>query len=89
MKLGVKIAIVLLLFSFLLMGLGFMHKYGVPLKSDMDDYFINHAQKEAATNNVVTSIVFDYRGFDTLGEASVLFTAVLGVVMIFREAGKK
>jgi multisubunit Na+/H+ antiporter MnhB subunit len=28
--------------------------------------------------------VFDYRGFDTLGEATVLFTAVAGVVMIFR-----
>jgi len=29
--------------------------------------------------------VFDFRGFDTLGEATVLFTAVLGVGMMFRK----
>jgi len=28
--------------------------------------------------------VFDYRGFDTLGEATVLFTAVAGVVLVLR-----
>jgi multisubunit Na+/H+ antiporter MnhB subunit len=29
-------------------------------------------------------VVFDYRGFDTLGESAVLFTAVVGVALIFR-----
>ena len=28
--------------------------------------------------NAVTAVVFDYRGFDTLGEEFILFTAVLG-----------
>jgi len=28
--------------------------------------------------------VFDYRGFDTLGEATVLFTAVAGVLAVLR-----
>jgi multisubunit Na+/H+ antiporter MnhB subunit len=51
----------------------------------MDDYFINNAQSERAANNVVTSIVFDYRGFDTLGEAAVLFTAVMSVAALFRK----
>jgi len=50
----------------------------------MDDYFIENAQSETGANNVVTSIVFDYRGFDTLGEATVLFTAVVGIVALFR-----
>ncbi|GAB6280700.1 MAG: hypothetical protein STSR0007_07940 [Thermovirga sp.] len=36
-------------------------------------------------NNVVTAIVFDYRGFDTLGEAAVLFTAVCSVLALFRK----
>jgi multisubunit Na+/H+ antiporter MnhB subunit len=36
--------------------------------------------------NVVTSVVWGYRGYDTLGEATILFTAVAGVVMIFRAA---
>ena len=59
--------------------------FGDPLRTDMDDYFIRNAQAQTGANNVVTSIVFDFRGFDTLGEATVLFTAVLGVGMMFRK----
>jgi len=58
--------------------------FGHPNYTDMDDYFIHNGQNQTAANNIVTSIVFDYRGFDTLGEASVLFTAVLAVGMVLR-----
>jgi len=58
--------------------------FGQPAASDMDRYFIEQGQSQAATNNIVTSIVFDYRGFDTLGESIVLFTAVIGVGLMFR-----
>jgi len=37
------------------------------------------------TTNVPTSIVFDYRGFDTLGEELILFIAAIGVALVFRE----
>lgn len=37
------------------------------------------------TTNVVTAIVFDYRGFDTMGEEFILFAAVVGVVILLRE----
>ena len=33
--------------------------------------------------NMVTLIVFDWRGFDTLGEALILVTAVLVVLLVF------
>ena len=59
-----------------------MHPFGQP-PSDMDDYIIENAQSEAGANNVVSSVVFDYRGYDTLGEATILFTAVTAVVMLF------
>lgn len=42
------------------------------------------AVNETGANNAVTSVVFDYRGYDTLGEATVLFTAIAGVMMLFR-----
>lgn len=61
-----------------------IHPFGYP-PSQMDDYIIENAQSETGTNNIVTSVVFDYRGFDTLGEATILFTAVTGVVMLFRK----
>ena len=65
-----------------------MHPFGIPEKTNMDDEIIENTQIETGTNNGVTSVVFDYRGFDTLGEATILFTAVAGVMMIFRRINK-
>ena len=33
---------------------------------------------------MVTAVLADYRGFDTLGETVVIFTAALGVILILR-----
>lgn len=65
-----------------------MHSFGVPDEEDMDEYIISNTQSESGANNGVTAVVFDYRGFDTLGEATVLFTAVAGVILIFRRVKK-
>ena len=62
--------------------------FGSPAMSDMDDYFISHGQEQTGANNIVTSIVFDFRGFDTIGEVCVLFTAVFGVSVLFRSRKK-
>lgn len=75
----------LVLVAFLVLGVlpPIMRDFGYP-PSDMDDYIIENAQKETGNNNVVASVVFDYRGFDTLGEATILFTAVTGVLLLLR-----
>ncbi len=65
-----------------------MHPFGQPDEQAMDQYIIDNTQNETGANNGVTAVVFDYRGFDTLGEATVLFTAVAGVIMIFRRLKK-
>ncbi len=39
---------------------------------------------ERHATDVVNAINYDYRGFDTLGEEFILFTAVLGVSMLLR-----
>jgi multisubunit Na+/H+ antiporter MnhB subunit len=80
---SLSIIAVIFLFSALL-----MHPFGMPDESEMDQYVIDNTQAETGANNGVTSVVFDYRGFDTLGEATVLFTAVAGVIMIFRRLKK-
>lgn len=33
--------------------------------------------------NMVTDVIFDFRGYDTLGEALILVTAVVVVLLIF------
>jgi len=66
----------------------FMLSFGTPKEAKMDNYIIMHTQTETGTNSGVTTVVFDYRGFDTLGEATILFAAVAGVIMIFRRVKK-
>jgi multisubunit Na+/H+ antiporter MnhB subunit len=60
-------------------------EFGEPAFSDMDEYFIQFGQVLTGGNNIVTDVVFDFRGFDTLGEATVLFTAVLGAGLALRK----
>jgi len=38
---------------------------------------------------LVSSVVLDYRAYDTLGEATILFTAVLAVMALMRKVGRK
>jgi multisubunit Na+/H+ antiporter MnhB subunit len=88
MRRPIALAALLIVSGFFLLAAFDMHSFGSPAYEDMDTYMIENAQKEASANNVVTSVVFDYRGFDTLGEATVLFTAVVGVSVVFRRLAK-
>lgn len=73
---------------FLIFSALMMHPFGELKDTEMDQYIIDNAQEETGANNAVTSVVFDYRGFDTLGEATILFTAVAGVILVFRRLKK-
>ncbi len=44
------------------------------------------ALSQRHATNIVTAVAFDYRGIDTLGEDTILFTAVIGVSLLLREA---
>jgi len=63
---------------------------GLPAFGDFHGRYgvvLNHvALAQRHTTNVVAAVVFDYRGFDTLGEELILFAAVTGVALILREA---
>jgi multisubunit Na+/H+ antiporter MnhB subunit len=45
--------------------------------------------KQTGATNLVTSVILDYRAFDTLGEVTVLFAAALGVLAVVRTVGRK
>jgi multisubunit Na+/H+ antiporter MnhB subunit len=55
----------------------------------MAEHYIEGAAEKTGSANLVTGVVFDFRGYDTLGEATVLVTAVLGTLTILRIKGKK
>jgi multisubunit Na+/H+ antiporter MnhB subunit len=78
----VGISLLILMAFFGVMAMTF--SFGSPM-TDMDDYFLRNGQEQTASNNECTAVVFDYRGFDTLGESTVLFCAIIGVALMFRK----
>ncbi|MBE7637406.1 Na(+)/H(+) antiporter subunit B [Sneathiella sp. P13V-1] len=53
--------------------------------SRLTDRFINVSPNEIGVPNMVTSVLASYRGFDTFGEVTVIFTAGIAVLMILRQ----
>jgi len=45
-------------------------------------YYLEKSWQEIGLPNVVTSVLASYRGYDTLGEVFVIFTAACGVLLI-------
>jgi len=45
--------------------------------------------KDTTVPNVVASVLADYRSFDTLGEVIVVFTAAIGVLVLFRSRPRR
>lgn len=63
-------------------------EFGAPLMRVAKTYIEEGLQKTGAMN-LVAGIILDFRGYDTLGEATVLFTAVVGTLAILRKRGRK
>ena len=47
------------------------------------------AVRQCHVTSVVAATVFDYRGFDTLGEEFILFASAAGVALLLREARER
>jgi multicomponent Na+:H+ antiporter subunit B len=47
-------------------------------------YYITNAYRDARTDNIVTVVLADYRGFDTLGETLVVFAAGIACFLLLR-----
>jgi len=56
-------------------------------KPDVARHYLEASPEEVGPANVVTSVLGDYRGYDTMGETVVIFTAALCVLMLLRGRG--
>lgn len=52
-------------------------------------WYLANAPKLTGATNVVTAILLDFRAYDTLGEATVILTAVVGSIAVLRRSGRK
>ena len=60
-----------------------------PASTHVSPYYLRHSLEHAATPNVVTTVLADYRGYDTLGETVVIFTAGMACILLLRKGRKK
>ena len=86
------------LITILLMG-GLLF-YGIPDFPDWGDpaspaslhvspYFIEHAAEDTHAPNIVTAVLADYRGYDTMFETAVIFSAGLACFFLLRTFRQK
>ncbi len=76
---------------FLLMSIKIFHLlpgFGNPVLRMSSDYIVSGFEKTGAPN-LVAAVILNLRGYDTLGEVTVLFTAVVGLVVVLRKIGRK
>ena len=65
-----------------------MSRFGHPLLRMAASYLDMGLMKTGAAN-LVAAVILDFRAYDTLGEATVLFTSVIGVMAVLRAIGRK
>lgn len=59
-----------------------------PIHQHVAPRYINDSMQEIGIPNIVTSVLAGYRGFDTFGEAVVIFTAGMGVLALLSTFGR-
>ena len=76
-------------------GLFFYASAELPLTGDpsspasvhVSPRYIEEGYRETGTINLVTAVLADYRGYDTLGETVVIFTAGMAAILILTATG--
>jgi multicomponent Na+:H+ antiporter subunit B len=84
--------VVVLTGAVLLYGTADMPDWGdpnSPASLHVSPYYIEKSLEDTATPNMVTAVLADYRGYDTLGETTVIFTAGAACMLILRNRRKK
>jgi len=55
-----------------------------PVHRHVAPYYLENSIPQTTVPNVVTSVLASYRGYDTLGEVTVIFAAGIAVLMLLR-----
>ena len=81
----IPLLVVLVTGSILVYGTFDMPPYGDPgnpAHHHVAPHYLEESAHEIGIPNVVTSVLASYRGYDTMGETTVIFTAMVGVLLL-------
>jgi len=79
------LAVVIMTGAFLVYGTLDIPPFGAaddPIHLHVAPRYLEQSAEEIGIPNVVTSVLASYRGYDTLGETAVIFTAGMGVLVL-------
>jgi len=79
------LAVVIITGAALVYGTLDMPSFGdpnAPAQTHVAPYYLENSMPQTGVPNVVTTILASYRGFDTLGEVAVVFTAGIAVLLL-------
>ncbi|MHC4572668.1 MAG: hydrogen gas-evolving membrane-bound hydrogenase subunit E [Planctomycetota bacterium] len=89
----VSIAIVSAIFLAGIRILETLPDFGIPIFAEVSDAaseaYISRGLEKTGAANLVASVILDFRAYDTLGEATVLFTSIIGATVILRKKSRK
>ncbi|UCD07159.1 MAG: hypothetical protein JSW41_05025 [Candidatus Aenigmatarchaeota archaeon] len=80
----VAAVLVIYLGLFIFMGLASLPAYGSFEDKYVAEYYLHKGVLNTGSVNLVNAIIWDFRGYDTLGEETVLFAAAMGVFLVVR-----
>ncbi len=60
-----------------------------PIHHNVSIRYIEKSGQEVGPPNIVTSVLASYRGYDTLGETTVIFTAAIGVMALIGRSRRR
>jgi len=92
---GVVVSVVII-FAIFLAGIKILETlpdFGIPIFARLPDAasqtYIREGLQKTGAANLVASVILDFRAYDTLGEATVLFTSIIGATVILRKKTKR
>ena len=88
----IALPVVLITGGALIYGTLDMPRYGdpnAPIHQHVVPRYIQDSGQETGLPNIVTSVLASYRGYDTMGEVTVIFTAGIGVMVLLGAATRR
>jgi len=81
-KASILLLFCLAVFFIMIVGIFSSPIFNVWKEKDVSRYYIGTGLEKTGSSSIVSAIVWDFRGFDTMGEETVLFTATAGILTL-------
>ncbi len=87
------VAIIIILFMFTMKVVPLFGEFGNPIfvraENAPSQTYVSKCLEDTGAANAVSAVILDYRGYDTLGEATILFASVIGAIALLRKKPRK